>query len=745
MPVTFPVSKTLACAGALLLATLSLVGCTQGFAPTPPPRTDPNTCAPGGVGTTAHGAAPTLARPGWPAAQPLSISPAAVQLAIGAAGVPGGQVGFGTASQATLSQPWTGSWSVEDAPKWVRLSARSGEGALQIVLSADRAVAAPTSADQPRLSGELRIRYSTPDGSDAGVGTIALSADLYSASGGLAGLLGAGVTGAQDISVAGRVGAGRRAAPGQPGAARGVIVKYRSPGALAQAQSLAGSAVRGSVGRTLVLSDQSAADLTRLRADPEVEYVVPNAVLSVQSLPAQALPAQSLSAQALPAPVVPTDQYAPLQWAYPLLGYGAVWRDMQDHPYTKPVTVAVLDTGVRFDHPDLQGALWLPGEGALDVLAQCSGSKANGDGDGPDTDPTDPDTTERRGINSHGTHVTGIIAARWGRFTPACPGCTDSGVVGATYSAPVKILPVRVLDAPGGNGSEADISLAIRYAAGESINLEGRTYTNPHPAQVINLSLGGPISASAARPLCEAVAEATRRGSLVVAAGGNDGLTTPYYPAACDGAVAVAAVSLSGGLPERAYYSQAYDKIVLSAPGGSGRTQYNGKTLDGELFSDEIISTGWNYDTHQPAYLVEAGTSQATPQVSALAALLLSKGVTSDAASTLKRMTDTATHLGIPGRNPEYGYGLINAAAALNAPAVQAPAQLLILRGNQGFRPKLDPYGNFTAYLPDGQFQLLAGADPGASGLPTSPRAETTFSLSESQPSLNLGTLTPKP
>ena len=456
-------------------------------------------------------------------------------------------------------------------------------------------------------------------------------------------------------------------------AARGVIVRYRTEGAALRAQSLAaqgGAAVSGAGQTLLVSTPDVTGTVARLSQNPDVLYAVPNAVL------------HKADTGAAESPVVPTDQYASLQWAYPLLGYGAVWRDMQDSPYTHPVTVAVLDSGVRYDHPDLAGALYQPGEGALDVLSRCSNGNTqgspNGDGDGPDTDPTDPATPSRTSDDiSHGTHVTGIIAARWGTFTPPCDTCSTSGVVGATYTAPVKILPVRVLDAQSGTGDENSISLAIRYAAGETVTLEGRTYTNPHPAQVINLSLGGPISAEGAQPLCEAVAAAAARGALVVAAGGNDGATAPYYPAACDGAVAVAAVILKSASEfEHAFYSNSYNQIALSAPGGNGdptrKTFYNGGQLNGDPFPDTIISTGWDFKTNRPIYATEYGTSQATPQVSALAALLLSKGVTTDPASTLRRMEDTATHLGSAGRNPDYGYGVINAAAALNAPAVTA-------------------------------------------------------------------------
>uniref|UniRef100_UPI001C2FB881 S8 family serine peptidase n=1 Tax=Deinococcus sp. GbtcB9 TaxID=2824754 RepID=UPI001C2FB881 len=80
--------------------------------------------------------------------------------------------------------------------------------------------------------------------------------------------------------------------------------------------------------------------------------------------------------------------------------------------------------------------------------------------------------------------------------------------------------PIRVVGA-GGNATEADVTQGSRYAAGLPVTLDGVTYRPPHPAQVINLSLGGAISAADAQPMCVAIAEARAAGSLVVAAAGN--------------------------------------------------------------------------------------------------------------------------------------------------------------------------------------------------------------------------------
>ena len=430
--------------------------------------------------------------------------------------------------------------------------------------------------------------------------------------------------------------------------ARGVIVKFSSAGAPSGVRALGLREQDGALAWLDAADPQATAKA--LRARPGVVYAVPNVIL-----------------HALGEPVVtPSDEYAPLQWTYPLLGYGAVWRDMQGAPYTRAVTLAVLDSGVRYDHPDLAGALWRPGEGALDLVPCPAQAGDPGDADGMDQDPTDP-AFPGRTEGSHGTHVTGIIAARWGKFPAPCSGCSDSGVAGAVWNAPVKVLPIRVLDAHG-DGDLWSVMQGLRYAAGQPISFGGKTYTNPHPAQVINLSLGNPIGAQEAAPLCEAAATATRAGSLVVAAAGNDAGGVPFYPGACDGVVAVASVSLGqDGVPEHAPYSNAYPQVALAAPGGDSQNAYNGATLNGKPFPDAVFSTSWDYAKNQPNYVAMEGTSQAAPQVSALAALLLSKGVVATPAQALARMEATARDLGPAGRDSQFGFGLIDAAAALNA------------------------------------------------------------------------------
>ena len=676
-------------------------------------------------------------------------------------------VALGPNLSVAVQQAFAGSWEVQGLPAWLTASPMSGTGNLNTTLFASRSASVSTAASQPMLGSDVKVKWTATDGTGGSV-TLKVSADLYALTGRVQDSASSLSLSATDLGTSGTAGV-RAATP----AARGVIVGYRSQASRLQAMktlstggletALPGVALKSAAGQVLTLSTPDVqGTIDRLKARPDVAYAVPDATLSALDLgqPVQAVTGQPVTGQAvspqqlLSPPLNSGDDFAPLQWAFRLLGYPAVWRDMQQNPYTRAVTVAVLDTGVRYDHPDLKGHLYGPGDGALDVLSYTRDDQGkvtydNGDGDGPDTDPTDPATPNRSDI-SHGTHVSGIIAATWGNFTPPCTTCSGSGVAGASYIAPVKVLPIRVLDAPAGNGSESDIATAIVYAAGDPVTLsDGKTYTNSHPAQVINMSLGGPLSnQTQIKVLCDAVARATTLGSLVVAAGGNFAGTALVYPAACPGAVSVASVSLSGSaVPLHAYYSDQYEQVALSAPGGQPGTYYNGGTLNNQPLPDEIISTGWNYAQNLPGYYLEAGTSQAAPQVSVLAALLLSKGVAATPAAALDRMLKTASDLGTAGRDSTYGVGLINPAAALGAPAV-SNALGLSVQDAQGrtYVPTLDSVGRFTAYLPDGGFRVVAGRDSngnGFAGEAGEPRAEKSVTFGPSQPSFDVGILTP--
>jgi len=445
--------------------------------------------------------------------------------------------------------------------------------------------------------------------------------------------------------------------------------------------------------------------LQRLRLDPSVEWAEINGLVTAQG--------------------EPTDQFYPQQWY--LRATGARFSYLQNYPNL--ITVAVVDTGVRYDHPDLAGKLWQPGEGAYDFVGD---SALASDPCGPpapgspgDTDPTDPCDQLNRTGGSHGTHVTGIMVAASGTFTPACPTCTDSGIVGMAYNAPVKVLPLRVLDSSG-SGTFEDVALAVRYAAGIPVEKAGRILQNPRPAQVINLSLGSTTFSNA---MCEAVADAVARGVLVVAAAGNfqnRSSGSLVYPASCPGAISVAATDRQNQV---APYSQQNGEVDIAAPGGNTAQPGGG-----------ILSTTWNYAANLPNYTFYMGTSQATPQVAAALAMLLSSGRASTATEAWGLIRASATDLGAPGRDDAYGHGLLSLPGAFGW--VLPGGEFLVSFSGPTVRRVLVVNGLFEAFLVPGRYTLVACRDDSGNGLcdGKEPRVERQVQVG-GRSSLDLGTI----
>ncbi|PZA06991.1 MULTISPECIES: S8 family serine peptidase [unclassified Meiothermus] len=472
-----------------------------------------------------------------------------------------------------------------------------------------------------------------------------------------------------------------------------ILVKYRSSGLEGSRTALHEPVEIVPQGAALLSSDRlnrlvklRTSDLQtalrRLQSDPRVEWAEPNGIVWALGEPA--------------------DEFYPLEWHLRLTGA----RFSYLGSYPNPVTVAVVDTGVRYDHPDLQGRLVLPGEGALDLVEG-------------DSDPTDTGDIASPDKGSHGTHVTGIITAGAGTFVAPCPNCSNSGVVGVAWPAPVKVLPIRILD-ESGNGTFEAVAAAIRYAAGIPVEFDGKKYVNPQPASVINLSLG---STTQSQAMCEAVAEATARGVAVVAAAGNGGGTAYYYPASCPGAISVGATDYNfGGLPRPAWYSQRNDRVSVAAPGGDtaqftgGLLCRNKQTEDERPCPDGILSTTWNFNTNQPNYAFYMGTSQAAPQVAAALALLISSGQASDGQAAWEQLKSHLTDLGPAGKDDAYGLGFLNLPGALGLKLPPGPYVLAL----EGPTPRLlrpDASGYFETYVMAGDYELRSCRDDSQNGL----------------------------
>jgi serine protease len=363
-----------------------------------------------------------------------------------------------------------------------------------------------------------------------------------------------------------------------------------------------------------VAAGQVDALLARLAIDPQVEW----AEVDRRQQLARVVPNDEFyrSGQLPPMPVA--GQWflrAPTADAPAAIDAEAAWARTRGDPN---IVVAVLDTGVRLDHPDLAGKL-LPG---YDFVSDAASAN---DGGGRDADASDPGDWITAAENAagpfagcfvansswHGTQVAGLIAA-----------ATDNVIGIAGAGRDLRVLPVRVLGKCGGWVS--DIAAGIRWAAG--LEVPG-VPPNPHPARVINLSLG---SREICHPLyADAIAAARSVGAVVVAAAGNEGAAV-IQPANCYGVVAVAGVRHVG---TKVGYSSLGPQVALAAPAGNCVNPLPGPCLY------PLVTTSNTGATVPAAHSYTSGgadatigTSFASPLVAAAAGLMLSvqPGLTPD-------------------------------------------------------------------------------------------------------------------
>lgn len=303
-------------------------------------------------------------------------------------------------------------------------------------------------------------------------------------------------------------------------------------------------------------------------------------------------------------------------------------------PPGKGITVAVLDSGVDVRHPDLEPNVARDAYGNvkyIDVLHEASGSTdicgaynydwatAYKDGNHPGPDG-----------HGHGTHVAGIIAAA-GNNT----GASGGNIVGVAPGA--SILPVKTMNC-NGDGQDWDIAFGIKAAADSG-------------ARILNLSIGGPEPSEL---LEDALAYAMGKGVLVVVAAGNGFGSPVYYPAAYEGVIAVGAVDRSETYQS---YSNVGPQMGLVAPGGT-----TNQTVEGIL---STVPTYGSKITRGAAYYRVSGTSQASPFVAGVAALIWSREPSLTAEQVRARLLASARDLGPSGFDDKYGWGRVDALAAL--------------------------------------------------------------------------------
>jgi serine protease len=351
-----------------------------------------------------------------------------------------------------------------------------------------------------------------------------------------------------------------------------------------------------------------------LRKDPDVLHADPN--YRVNAL------------------ATPNDSAYPLQWHYPLIGLPDAWEITTGD---SAVLVAVVDTGILSNHPDLAGQL-------VDGYDFVRDPGNAGDGDGIDPNPQDPAGSGSSGT-FHGTHVSGTVAAT---------GNNQLGVAGSAYGS--RVMPLRALGTNGG-GTSYDVDQAVRYAAG----LANDSGTLPQQrADVINLSLGGAPFSQATQSLYDEVRAA---GVLVVAAAGNSATAAPGYPAAYDGVISVSAVDLQRRL---APYSNTGNRIDVAAPGGD-----NSVDLNGDGYPDGVLSTGGRVSGNALNFVYSflSGTSMASPHVAGVFALMKSvnPSLTPADIDAMLAMGLLSDDLGAPGRDNQFGHGIINAQRAVLA------------------------------------------------------------------------------
>jgi serine protease len=360
---------------------------------------------------------------------------------------------------------------------------------------------------------------------------------------------------------------------------------------------------------------QVKAKVAELKKDPRVKTAVPNYIAHASAL-------------------FPDDPGFKLQWN--LAGATSInMPDAWDFARARKrgggrgVVVAVLDTGVAYSNykrfrraPDLNR--FVKGYDFVDN----------------DRRPND--------YNGHGTHVSGTIAESTNNHI---------GAAGIAYSA--KIMPIRVLDREGAGDTMA-IARGIRYAA-------------RHGAKVINMSLefDRSVRASQIPDIVSAIRYAHRKGSLIVAAAGNQGDSIVAYPARARYVMATAATTVRGC---QADYSDSGTDVDITAPGGgvdaaNSDTPYDaavcrpdqlGRFIYQQTFTKSVRTFGLpnGYE----------GTSMAAPHVSGVAALVIGSrrlGKNPSPLTVERHLEGTARDIGAPGFDLRYGHGLLDAAAAV--------------------------------------------------------------------------------
>lgn len=324
--------------------------------------------------------------------------------------------------------------------------------------------------------------------------------------------------------------------------------------------------------------------------------------------------------------LTPNDPQFSSQWNLTKLSASAAW-DIENGDTS--VNVAVIDTGVDYDHEDLAANIATYRYDFVDIEYFYPGFGPTTPADDYYTQDTDPDDWSGGG---HGTHVAGIVSAATNNAT---------GIAGIGFSVEIMVLRAGyyaqcILVSGCGYGIEYGEVVGFLDDAGA---LEAINAAVTQGADVINMSWGTYDD----EPLLEAaLSDAYSAGLTLVAAAGNDGTSTPLYPSAYNQVIAVAATNSSDA---RVSWSNYGNHIEISAPGDSVLSTYPGNT-----------------------YGYGSGTSMATPHVAGVAALIKSQNPTFSPAQIRERIAagaDKVSGMGSSNWTQYYGFGRLNAANAL--------------------------------------------------------------------------------
>jgi hypothetical protein len=381
-----------------------------------------------------------------------------------------------------------------------------------------------------------------------------------------------------------------------------------------------------------------------LATDPGVAWVEPNYLFRLHALPNDPLLGEA--------------------WQLPVVGAPVAWQSLPT--LSRMPVVAVIDSGIDLDHEDLRGIFV---SGGYDFCASSNCTSRDGD----------PRPAFRG--DTHGTHVTGLLAAIAGN------GRGAAGVV----AGKARVLPVKVFNEEF--TTAAALAEAIRWAAGETV----AGVSNPNPANIITLSLG---AGSDSRTVREAVLAAQARGVLIVASSGNQGERSVDYPARYPGVLGVGAVNSSF---QRSCFSDYGEGLDLMAPGGDGH-------LCGAPRNEALLSTFPGND-----YGIDAGTSMAAPLAAGAAAMAWADMASPSAELVSRRLVETAYFDSDFMSEERYGAGVVRVDRAVGFPgpgdqaAVQASGPSTALD-----TVTLDRAGSSSSYslagLAGGRYALEADA-----------------------------------